>query len=299
VVYFYTVDRYISRSWVKTSIDGSTFGRSRLERRREETRGDDVGRRRQCVARAVSASFSASPRRLCLRCRVVARDGMPTTTTTTTRRRTRRGRDDEESDDDAPEEVTGSSARAAATARRGAEREATRARREETKAAAAAAKKRREAERVAEAKKKKKTNEENAKKAAADEDEDEDEDEDDDLEELPDDVVDALGRRERGEPSETGESESDEDAAAFEAHLNGGKKRKKLKGKKVKRRAYERDGFEVVALDVDGEDDGPGASVPTSAMDFMRSRLLEKHARSDEMLRNAKTGRIPNAFARR
>ena len=249
---------------------------------------------RQCVARAVSASFSASPRRLCLRCRVVARDGMPTTT----RRRTRRGRDDEESDDDAPEEVTGSSARAAATARRGAEREATRARREETKAAAASAvKKRREAERAADAKKKKKTNEENAKKAAADE--DEDEDGDDDLEELPDDVVDALGRRERGEPSETGESESDEDAAAFEAHLNGGKKRKKLKGKKVKRRAYERDGFEVVALDVDGEDDGPGASVPTSAMDFMRSRLLEKHARSDEMLRNAKTGRIPNAFARR
>ena len=259
---------------------------------REETRGDDVGLTRQCVARAVSASFSASPRRLCLRCRVVARDGMPTTT----RRRTRRGRDDEESDDDAPEEVTGSSARAAATARRGAEREATRARREETKAAAAAVKKRREAERAAEAKKKKKkTNEENAKKAAADE----DEDEDDDLEELPDDVVNALGRRERGEPSETGESESDEDAAAFEAHLNGGKKRKKLKGKKVKRRAYERDGFEVVALDVDGEDDGPGASVPTSAMDFMRSRLLEKHARSDEMLRNAKTGRIPNAFARR
>jgi hypothetical protein len=276
---------------VGENIDRLTFGRSRLERRREETRGDDVGLTRQCVARAVSASFSASPRRLCLRCRVVARDGMPTTT----RRRTRRGRDDEESDDDAPEEVTGSSARAAATARRGAEREATRARREETKAAAAAAvKKRREAERAAEAKKKK-TNEENAKKAAADE----DEDEDDDLEELPDDVVDALGRRERGEPSETGESESDEDAAAFEAHLNGGKKRKKLKGKKVKRRAYERDGFEVVALDVDGEDDGPGASVPTSAMDFMRSRLLEKHARSDEMLRNAKTGRIPNAFARR
>lgn len=227
------------------------------------------------------------------------RSTMPATT------RRRRARDDVHDDDvhsgsdesDAPEEVTGSSARAAATARRGAEREATRAKREETKAAAAV-KRRKEAARVAEVVKKKRTKEE---KAAADE-----ADEEDDLEELPDDVVDALGRRERGERNggggETSESDDDdEDAGAFEAHVSGGKKRKKPKGKKAKRRAYERDGFEVVALDVDGEDDGAGGGVgtPTSAMDFMRSRLLEKHARSGEMLRNAKTGRIPNAFARR
>lgn len=218
---------------------------------------------------------------------------MPATT------RRRRARDDDvhsgSEDSDAPEEVTGSSARAAATARRGAEREATRAKREENKAAAAV-KKRKEAERVAEVVKKKRTKEEKAAADEADEDED-------DLEELPDDVVDALGRRERGERNVGGEtSESDdEDAGAFEAHVSGGKKRKKPKGKKAKRRAYERDGFEVVALDVDGEDDGAGGVVgaPVSAMDFMRSRLLEKHARSGEMLRNAKTGRIPNAFARR
>ena len=73
--------------------------------------------------------------------------------------------------------------------------------------------------------------------------------------------------------------------------------RKGKKSKKAKRRVHERDGFEVVALDAD-EDDANRAR-PASALDFMKGRLMDKHARSGEMLRDVRTGRIPNAFARR
>ena len=47
------------------------------------------------------------------------------------------------------------------------------------------------------------------------------------------------------------------------------------------------------------DDGGGGGAVPKTASEFVRARLMEKHARSGEMLRDVRTGRIPNAFARR
>ena len=196
--------------------------------------------------------------------------------------------DDEDDDDEAPEEVTRDASRAAAAARRDAERDASRALRE--------AKKAREGKKREEAIARKDARAEaGGKKARA-------KDEEDELEELPEDVVDALARdgrrrRERDAGGESSASDDDNERDAYEAYESRGKKTKK--SVKVKKSRYERDGFDVVALDAAEDEDDHGVVAPRSAMDFMRDRLINKYARSGEMLRDSKTGRIPNAFARR
>ena len=225
---------------------------------------------------------------------------------TTTRRSTRRGDDDDaeeapapsarrpretarasDSDDDAPpEEVSGAAGRASARRARESERDA----RVRVKETAKALKRKRAAaenERRAVEARERVGREEGEDVGGAKEDE-----EDDELEALPQDVIDAVLRKK----SSDGDGESAYDA--YEAHI--GEKRREKKGKKskkAKRRVHERDGFEVVALDAD-EDDANRAR-PASALDFMKGRLMDKHARSGEMLRDVRTGRIPNAFARR
>ena len=194
----------------------------------------------------------------------------------------RRARDASASDDDAPEEVSGRGARADVARRRGDER-AARAAAEARDGAARVARRRAEDARARARAEARATTTAAAMAAAA---------ADDELEALPARVVDAVfGEKKR--------ARRDDDALdAREARAVGRNgERKKKKGKKARRRAYERDGFDVVALDA--EDDDDGGTVPKTASDFMRARLMEKHARSGEMLRDVRTGRIPNAFARR
>ena len=207
---------------------------------------------------------------------------MPATRRSARATTTRGARDASASDDDAPEEVSGRGARADVARRRDDER-AARARAKASENAAKVA--RRDAEDArAKAKAEARTKRTEAAMAAAAA--------DDELEALPESVVDAVfGEKKRAR-------RDDDELDAYEAHMGERKReKKKKKGKKAKRRAYERDGFEVVALDAE-DDDGGGAG-PKTASEFVRARLMEKHARSGEMLRDVRTGRIPNAFARR
>jgi len=118
-------------------------------------------------------------------------------------------------------------------------------------------------------------------------------DSEDDLEELPEDVVREMSRRRAigGRGDRLGDDERE----------NGGARDgKKKKGEAMRKRSrYEREGFRVVALDAAEDEDERGVSAPRSAMDFMRERLIDKHVRSGTMLRDSKTGKVPNAFARR
>lgn len=116
---------------------------------------------------------------------------------------------------------------------------------------------------------------------------------DDELEELPREVIEAALR-----PSASGKKRAFD---AFEAHVGMVKraKRTKKERREAKRRAYEKEGFEVVALDGNEGVEGEAPAAPATATDFLRARLMQKHARSGEMLRDARTGKIPNVFARR
>ncbi|XP_022838304.1 unnamed product, partial [Ostreococcus tauri] len=193
--------------------------------------------------------------------------------------------EDERSDSDAPEEVSGARGRAEATRARANARAAVRA-------AAAAAKTRRPAAR-SNARARGDDGTETATTTAWTASADDARADEDDLEALPEDVVaGALGDGRRG-----GEKRRAFDA--YEAHVGGKKrvKRSKRERREAKRRTYERDGFEVVALE--GARGDETAEPPTAAVDFLRARLMDKHARSGEMLRDTRTGRIPNPFARR
>ena len=212
-------------------------------------------------------------------------DAMPTTRATRSTRAALAG-EDERSDSDAPEEVSGARGRAEATRARANARAAVRA-------AAAAAKTRRPAARSNARGRGDDGTGTAATTAVRTASADYARADDDDLEALPEDVVaGALGDGLRG-----GEKRRAFDA--YEAHVGGKKrvKRSKRERREAKRRTYERDGFEVVALE--GARGDEKAEPPTAAVDFLRARLMDKHARSGEMLRDARTGRIPNPFARR
>ena len=166
---------------------------------------------------------------------------MPATRRSARATTTRGARDASASDDDAPEEVSGRGARADVARRRDDER-AARARAKASENAAKVA--RRDAEDArAKAKAEARTKRTEAAMAAAAA--------DDELEALPESVVDAVfGERKRAR-------RDDDELDAYEAHMGERKReKKKKKGKKAKRRAYERDGFEVVALDAEDDDGG-------------------------------------------
>lgn len=75
----------------------------------------------------------------------------------------------------------------------------------------------------------------------------------------------------------------DDELDVYEVYMGEWKwEKKKKKGKKVKRRAYERDGFEVVALDVEDDDGGGGGLKMVS--EFVCVRLMEKYVWLGEML---------------
>ena len=200
------------------------------------------------------------------------------------RTRSRAAEEARASDSDAPEEVSGARTR-----------EEDAKRREDARAARAAA---------AEAKRKRRESDERARREARAERDavktvaraDADggptaRGGDDELEELPREVIEAALR-----PSASGKKRTFD---AFEAHVGKVKraKRTKKERREAKRRAYEKEGFEVVALD--GDEGVEGEAPAATATDFLRDRLMQKHARSGEMLRDTRTGKMPNIFARR
>lgn len=114
---------------------------------------------------------------------------------------------------------------------------------------------------------------------------------DDELQELPREVIEAAMRPRASEKKRAFD--------AYEAHVGKVKraKRTKKERREAKRRMYEKEGFEVVALD---RDEGVEGEAPSAtAVDFLQARLMAKHARSGEMLRDTRTGKVPNVFARR
>jgi hypothetical protein len=122
----------------------------------------------------------------------------------------------------------------------------------------------------------------------------------DDLEELDEEVLAYVAATENktleNESSDEEEEEEDDEREAYEAYERG----EHMNGGRMKRKTWKRDGFDVVALDVEGHEvDGVEEARSMKAMDFMRERLINKHARSGEMLRDSRTGKIRNNFAQR